>query len=1084
MKEEKTERRIYGSSRADEEKQLADIIKVAQENLERTEKYNQELTDELKDMLDAYETRDKEILALWHNTESRFQENKRDLMRCLKARNKPYFGRIDFKDPNVKWDESYYVGRVGIAKNGGLDPIVIDWRAPLASIYYENSLGNCTYEVKNEGVHEIDLKRKRTYEIAKDKLVDFFDSDVVANDELLTKYLAKSKKAVLGEIIGTIQKEQNAIIRKSPKTNLIVQGVAGSGKTTVAMHRISYILYNYDTFRPEDFYIIGSNRILLNYITSVLPDLDVYGVSQMTMEQLFIRLLYEDWEPNIHKIGFLDRKDELATKKGSYGWFHDLEAFCSEYEKNTIPGDQVVIEKNGVVLLERERIETYIRENPLLSMQSKIDALNERLLSRLENELSGKSVSYTPEEKKELNKKCKYHFGKDEWKGSIFTLYEEFLESQRSKGYTIKVEENTYDVYDLAALAYLYKRIKEADGIREASHIIIDEAQDFGMMAYGALTYCLRGCTYTIMGDVSQNIHFGYGLNDWEDLKKLVLTGMYDSFGLLKKSYRNTVEISNFATEILRHGNFPIYPVEPIIRHGSEVRVSDCKNEENMVNTAGDIILEWQKAGHETIAVVCRDEEEARSVSSQLGKKITLTDSNLETAVFEQGVMVLPVEYTKGLEFDAVLIYHPSKEKYPAEDQYVKLLYVAATRALHELAVVHLGDLSELIAKPVSAEKRMSFLENQSEPERVRYKRTEYVISEEKKQQDLERYLKRTKEKYLKSQAEEVAQKNDSIQAAAGKQSVAEKKLAAERHSVIEKQVETSANAKPAMERQLQKSMILKPIMQNTLQQKLPQEKPLQEKRMRQSMTGDTMNRSPYQFYDVVDSSMLTPKGHSRIDSAIRWGKRTKKYVDLTSSYGVLRLTPVGEAIIRVQFQRGQTADFAKGYWDYEPDEQPAWTARESTTQFEVATARIVVRIEKKTGALHFFDKKGTLLLKEDAKVPRQIEFGNDRIQTWNHFDWQKNEKIKVKGMLDDDLQRVNGMARFISFGGRMLRMPLILSEKGYGLGIAAEHTVMYCGIPMYGQYIYTEAMKQVDYYFIYGGEVKETIGLYREVTR
>ena len=156
----------------------------------------------------------------------------------------------------------------------------------------------------------MDLKRKRTYEIENDQLKDFFDSDVVANDELLTKYLAKSKKAVLGEIIATIQQEQNAIIRTSPKTNIIVQGVAGSGKTTVAMHRISYILYNYeDRFRPEDFYIIGSNRILLNYITSVLPDLDVYGVSQMTMEQLFVRFLYEDWDPRFHRIKALDAKD-------------------------------------------------------------------------------------------------------------------------------------------------------------------------------------------------------------------------------------------------------------------------------------------------------------------------------------------------------------------------------------------------------------------------------------------------------------------------------------------------------------------------------------------------------------------------------------------------------------------------------------------------------------------------------------------------------------------------------------------------------------------------------------------------------
>lgn len=145
---------------------------------------------------------------------------------------------------------------------------------------------------------------------------------MVANDELLTKYLAKNKKAVLGEIIATIQKEQNLIIRRSPKTNIIVQGVAGSGKTTVAMHRISYILYNYsDDFRPEDFYIIGSNRILLNYITGVLPELDVYGIRQMTMEQLFIRLLYEEWDERKYRFHLLEKMMKRMRRKETVSGF-------------------------------------------------------------------------------------------------------------------------------------------------------------------------------------------------------------------------------------------------------------------------------------------------------------------------------------------------------------------------------------------------------------------------------------------------------------------------------------------------------------------------------------------------------------------------------------------------------------------------------------------------------------------------------------------------------------------------------------------------------------------------------------------
>ena len=161
----------------------------------------------------------------------------------------------------------------------------------------------------------------------------------------------------------------------------------------------------------------------------------------------------------------------------------------------------------------------------------------------------------------------------------------------------MEVPENSFDVYDLAALAYLYKRIKENDPVREASHVVIDEAQDFGMMAYQVLHYCLRDCTYTIMGDTSQNIHFSYGLNDWEELKKLILTGTYDAFGVLRKSYRNTVEISDFANEILRHGDFAIYPVEPVLRHGTAVRKEAFDDEAALLAAGVQTIEDMAGAG-------------------------------------------------------------------------------------------------------------------------------------------------------------------------------------------------------------------------------------------------------------------------------------------------------------------------------------------------------------------------------------------------------------------------------------------------------------------------------------------------------
>ncbi|MDE7311951.1 MAG: DUF4968 domain-containing protein [Eubacterium sp.] len=1072
----KTCRPVPGLSREAEEQELKKIIHTAQENLTKTEAYIRQLTDELDGLMETYGTKDKEAMTLFHNTHSQIQEHKRALLRCQKARHKPYFGRIDFKDPKQPQTESYYVGRVGIAGSDA-QPLVIDWRAPVASVYYENALGTCTYTVKNEGSFAIDLKRKRTYEIEKDRLKDFYDSDVVANDELLTQYLAKSKKAVLGEIIATIQKEQNAIIRQSPKTNLIVQGVAGSGKTTVAMHRISYILYNYEEqFRPQDFYIIGSNRILLNYITSVLPDLDVYGVSQMTMEELFTRLLYEDWDPLRHRACAIDKKQAGASVKGSFAWFHDLEQFCAAYEQETIPKSEVRIQKNGVLLLAADEICSYFETVPQLSMQCRINMLNKILLSRLENELSGKHVSYTAAEKKELRRTYRWHFGKDVWKGSVFEVYGQFLQAQKEAGKVVPYTEDAFDVYDLAALAYMYKRIKETDSVREATHIIIDEAQDFGMMAYGALAYCLRGCTYTIMGDVSQNIHFGYGLNDWGELQKLILTGTYDRFGLLKKSYRNTVEISHFATEILRHGNFPIYPVEPINRHGAAVQVTAYSSEESMIQETIQKIAGWQKAGRETIAVICKDEAEAAMVRAKLSKmtdamtepvessldlkKLEMIDASPDTAEFGNGVMVLPVEYTKGLEFDAVLLYDPSREKYPAQDAYVKLLYVAATRALHELAVVHLGCLTELIAKPVSEEKRMKSLEQEAHhKEAKRYQKKEMTAREEE-------LLKASQGEKERTARAVFGPKPIVVKTATPSRTRHEKTAAMPAQGELQKPARIPAfRTKPAGN----------PGKNLNMQ---PGGKPTQPA----GGCAVPINPSSYRFGECPDSSRLRPKGHSRIDNAVCMVKKTNTGADLISSYGTLRLTPIEDALIRVQFQKGAAADFEPGYWDCKPKAAAFWKIKEQRGMVELATKKLVVHVDKKTGAVQFLDPHGKLLLAETADLPRQVETADTK-ESWVYFDWQKNEKLFAKGILSDDLESINRKARYISFGGKRMRMPLLVSANGYGIGAAAGVTAMCCTIPMYGSYLYTGGSGQIDYYFLYGENQEAVLELYQRIS-
>ena len=878
--------KLPGITREAEEAHLAQTIEITQQNLDKNIAQEQSLKEDIHTLLETYGAKDVEALSLIDNTQLMYETVKRDRSRLEKARKKPYFGRIDFYDEDSKKDEALYIGRVGISKNI-IDKVVIDWRAPVASVYYENAVGPCEYTVQNEKTYAIDLLMKRTYEIENDTLKDFYDSDVVANDELLTKYLAKNKKAVLGEIIATIQKEQNEIIRKSPKQNVIVQGSAGSGKTTVAMHRISYILYNYDKeFLPEDFYIIGSNRILLNYITSVLPDLDVYGIRQMTMEQLFTRLLYEDWDEHTMRVHALEKEDSFIHIKGTLFWFQNLEEYCRKLEEETILAEDIFLEvpvktssvrrtsskvtfqKTSKILLTAEAIAAYLNENPEVSIQNKIAMLNKRVMAKVHNEITGKDIRYTADDKREIQKKYRWYFGGKEWKTSIFELYADFLEEQRLKGYQLPVPENDFDVYDLAALAYLYKRVKEIELVREASHVVIDEAQDFGMMVYSVLKFCMRNCTFTIMGDVSQNIHYGYGLNDWEALRKLFLTGPYDSFELLRKSYRNTIEISNFAMRILQHGNFPIYPVEPIIRHGKDVTMAQLSDDKELYRYTAEQVKHWQKEGLETIAIVCRDEKEAEKIKKKLGKKLSVTGDDLENTEFGSGVMILPVAYTKGLEFDAVLLFDPSREKYPSDDAHVKLLYVAATRALHELAVLYKDILTGLIADPVPEREQKVFKVEEKKPVRRVGRKPEVV----------------------------------------------------EKPELSEKPI-----TKP---KTIQKSMNL-------------------SEHHTSELSGV---QSVHKFGDIPDNSILRPSGHGRIDTAVRWAEQTACGVACVSNYGVLHVSPVNDAVIRVTFGAGQKI---KELFQ-NSQTKIKWQQKETREAILINTKEIQLTVDKKSGAISY----------------------------------------------------------------------------------------------------------------------------------
>ncbi len=683
-----------------------------------------------------------------------------------------------------------------------------------------------------------------------------------------------------------------------------------------------------------------------------------------------------------------------------------------------------------ILLVDGEAVERYIRQNPKVSMQSKINMLNDRLINKIKEEFLGKGVKYTEPERKAILKAYRGRYGGKVWKGSIYELYRKFLELQALKGKAVDIPADQFDVYDLAALAYLYKRIKETDVISEAHHIVIDEAQDFGMMAYSVLHFCIKDCTYTVMGDVSQNIHFGFGLNDWDELRALLLPDEMDSFGILKKSYRNTVEISDFATGILHHGSFSSYPVEPIIRHGSPVTVLQ-KGEEDIIKEAADICKNWQKNGYETIAIVCRNQRTAAWAAKELEQYIEVMESDLERAVFGTGIMVLPVEYTKGLEFDTVLILDPTRAEYPVDDGHAKLLYVAATRALHELCVLHTQDLTGLIADPIPEKRQF--------PEKLP-KRDENSVQTPKT--DIKQQRPYSQESNFDKIPGQRAQNSGLL----GKPRVSitqyspQNKWKSQEQSVRQQGISLPGN--PGIKA---KQMPVEPKSASTLPA----------------------------FGDIPPTEKLRPPGHGKIDLSIRLVMRHPDGLYLQSRYGTLRLSPVGSAIMRISFVRqgqpykavhpGISVDRTEKFWMY----------RDSSKIVELTTDELALQVDKATGAIRYLaleenQKAPKLLLAERARDCRQLEPSADKsLRTWLYFDWAKDEHLYSFGGKGQPGVSLRGSSRYISRNQDGL--PFFLSDKGYGILAATSGPAFLCDIPAYGSYLYAENHQQMDFYFIAG---------------
>lgn len=604
--------------------------------------------------------------------------------RLLNIIDKPYFARIDFIPDDKVTTKECYIGKSSVIDDYG-NSIVIDWRSPICSLYYDSNLGRVSY-LAPMGTIEGELKLKRQFIIEKQIIESIYDVDSVSDDELLKPYLKANADTRLKNIVASIQKEQNQIIRANMYNDMIVEGVAGSGKTTVALHRIAYLVYNEnERFKPTQFMVIGPNKFFINYISSVLPDLESGDVKQLTLEGIALDYLNEkitfiDHTPTL--IDYINGKKDtsLSALKQSLKYKELLDDFINNWEKEMVSKDLII---DDVKIKSNILKEEYHRHSNI-SIKEKIDHAVKGLSKKIK-------YVYPLLNIKDINNYLKQYF---KMPPRIISIYKEFIDTSEYLSETLTyLNKNKATFEDMAALMYLKYRFYGADKLKTYAHIVIDEAQDLGVFQFYILKQLFKNATFTIFGDIAQAIYGYRSISSFDEVRDYVFKRKVESLKLVK-SYRTTVEIMESANKIT--SNIGLHTATPVIRHGKEVLITKQKEKDKYIT---DKIKGWLDNQYKTIAIICKSDEEGNRIKGILDNADIISELiTYDKTEYHGGVCVLTSYLAKGLEFDCVIIYDADEDNYHHDNLIdMKLLYVAMTRALHELVILYDNDLTQYL---------------------------------------------------------------------------------------------------------------------------------------------------------------------------------------------------------------------------------------------------------------------------------------------------------------------------------------------------------------------------------------------------
>ena len=589
----------------------------------------------------------------------------------------PYFGRIDFLEKK----ENSKVMPIYIGIHTFYDPesratLIHDWRAPVSSMFYDHELGEAGYRSPSGEIKGV-ISLKRQYRIRGGKMEFMIESALTVHDDILQKELSSNVDDKMKNIVATIQREQNQIIRNEDIRTLIIQGVAGSGKTSIALHRIAYLLYTFrDSISSKDILIVSPNKVFSDYISNVLPELGEETVPETSMEQILSGVLEHKYKYQTY-FGLVNELLEKPSSslidriayKASFGFISELDKFILHIENTYFKAADVKLTK--YITIPAPFIEEqYLRFNRY-PIRRRFDAMADYILDMLKIQYA---FTVTTAGRNLLKKEIRLMFAGN----NDIQVYKDFFKWTNNPGMFKMRKGHTLEYSDLAPLAYLHLAL-EGNGNQpfRVKHLLIDEMQDYSPIQYKVIQK-LFPCRKTVLGDAGQSVN-PYGSSTAETIQKSLTAS---EIMKLCKSYRSTFEITDFAQKI-----HPNAELEPVARHGEKPQILQFGSAVEELSGIMGLISTYRKSGYKSLGIICKTEQQAREMADMLksyANDISFLSS--QSSAFVQGIVIISAHMAKGLEFDEVIIPQTDERNYRSEID-KSMLYVAVTRAMHRLTL-------------------------------------------------------------------------------------------------------------------------------------------------------------------------------------------------------------------------------------------------------------------------------------------------------------------------------------------------------------------------------------------------------------